>query len=166
MSKLKFLPVLFLFGCAASSADEPADKKLTTAEVSSLGARSWAQLECAAIASFSEDNAQLKPLFEAGRRDGLAFIANAKARPKEAKQIFDKVPMIMSWRLEGPSPDFMLGRVWEATVEYVGDELEGRDTWSHQERDPKAAPVDRVLRKALASNRFRERNCPLLIPAG
>jgi hypothetical protein len=84
------------------------------------------------------------------------------ASPEQLKRITDKIPVIMLWRLEGPSPDFMLGRVWEATTEFVDDELEDRESWSHQKKDPDAKPIDAEVKRMRAENRYRERNCNLL----
>lgn len=160
MKRSAIMAALLLVGCSAHG--QPSATQKTPAEVGQLAANSWALLECGSIAWFAEDNKNAQSFFDRGLAKGKDFIEQAKARPGDRKAILDKVPMIMSMRLQGPSPDFMLGRVWEATLEYTDDELNGRDTWSHQQRDPKAAPVTGELRKATAAQRFRDRNCELL----
>jgi hypothetical protein len=154
------LAVLFT-GCSDTSSAQQNPK--SPEQIGESGARAWASFECAAIASFADDVKATQRHFEAGHQRGLEFLKLAKAAPDDQrKKITDKVPVIMLWRLEGPSPDFMLGRVWEATTEYVDDELEGRDTWSHQRKEGSDAPVDKEVKKMRAENRYRERNCNLL----
>lgn len=165
MARLRLAIILLLAGCTQIDAAANTDtQKRTPTEIGEQGARAWANLECATIAMFAKDDKNTEKLFTQGREEGLEFLAGARATtdPKESKAIRDKVPIIMGWRLEGPSDDFMLGRVWEATVLYVADGLEERSQWTHEPINPKAGPVTPELRQVKAENRFRKRNCDLL----
>lgn len=163
MTRLIAASFLLLGACSQPTGDQQAKGTQSPEEIGKLGSRSWAALECASIAMFAGDREKMAKLFEQGHRDGLKFIALTQAQKgTDQKKTLNKVPIIMGWRLEGPSPEFMLGRVWEATVEYTDDELGGRDSWSHQATDPKAKPVDEEVRKMTAENRFRQRNCELI----
>lgn len=162
MLKLIAAGLLMVTGCSVQKQQEQATSVKTPDEIGQLGAHSWAAFECAAIAMSAEQDGDLKRLFGVGHRDGLEFIEAAQAHKDQQREIMDKVPLIMVWELEGPSPDFMLGRVWKATTEYVDDEINGRDSWNHQVKDPKAPQLDKELLKLTAKNRFREHNCELI----
>jgi hypothetical protein len=153
------ISVLIIAACSAKDTAQAQSPE----QIGESGVRAWASFECAAIASFAGDSKGTERHFKAGYDRGLEFLKQAKAAsPDQLKRIGDKVPVIMLWRLEGPSPDFMLGRVWEATTELVDDDLEDRDTWSHQQKDRDAKPIDAKVKKMRAENRYRERNCNLL----
>lgn len=144
---------------------EPAESKLPAAEIAQLGSKGFAQFQCAAYASFSDtDKAKAEALFTKGRDSLTRFVETAKTVKDKAKDkaVADKVPMIVMQNLGGPSTDFMLGRIWSATMLYAEDELYHRSDWTHQLRDPKAAPPPKYLVEADAAQRFRDHNCELL----
>lgn len=166
---LKWIAVVFLSVTACSpqkqseaSSSEQSSKQ-TPEQIAQLGSRSWAAFECAALAGYVGNGAESERLFNVGHTAGLAFIKAAQAADQaHQERIMRKVPMIVSWHLGGPSPDFMLGRVWEAALQFADDEINERSTWDHQTENAKAEPVDKEVRKMRAENKFREGNCALI----
>jgi hypothetical protein len=149
---------------ALKGTQEPQESKLPPAEIAKLGAQGFSLFQCAAYATFADERDKVEPLFDKGRDSLTRFIETGKTIKDRAKEkaVTEKVPIIVLQHLGGPSTDFMVGRVWEATMLYAEDELYNREGWTHQKNDPKADAPDAEIVKAAAAQRFRDANCELL----
>lgn len=104
--------------------------------------------------------------FNAGLSDMRQFLTQWRASDNASfhKEVGNKVPMIITMELGGPSIDFEIGRVYSAVLWYVDDGLRDRDTWLHQKKDPSALPVEPEVVQMRAEQQYMDKNCALLAP--
>lgn len=121
-------------------------------EFAAMGLASWAAFECATLASHSKDAKAQERLFTHGYKLGQAFVSAARNGKIEAKDMSSKVPLGVVWLLEGPTTDFILGRIYENAQENsLKDVLKTDGIYNSNE-----------LQVSLARNKFRKSNCALL----
>lgn len=144
----------------------PATAQQTTAEaVAKLGDSSFAQFQCAVLAGFAKQP-NVDAHFNAGLSDMRQFLTRWRASDDASfrKDVGNKVPMIITMELGGPSIDFEIGRVYSAILWYVDDGLRDRDTWLHQKKDSGAPPVEPEVVQMRAEQQYKNKNCSLLAP--
>jgi hypothetical protein len=78
------------------------------------GRAMWSAFECSSLASKNGNAEEQGRLFLYGYNEGQQFIAAVKAKKIKKDDLSSEVPMIVLLLLEGPTPDFMLGRIFEA----------------------------------------------------
>jgi hypothetical protein len=82
-----------------------------------LATRSWTSFACASLASEMKDEKEQERLFTMGYNDGKTAI-KAMQEGKISKEDINKgVPVMFLLLLQGPSADFMLGRIYEAAMD-------------------------------------------------
>lgn len=77
----------------------------------------FAAFECAALAAFAELPQERERLFAYGYKQGLAFAAAWKAKKVETADIARGVPVGVLLRMSGPTPDFIVGRIYDGAHE-------------------------------------------------
>lgn len=165
--------LMLLTACSAAPAPVPVIETATPEAVGELAGKTLALWECSALASWVDNKPQAERLFKAGFATGSKFIAQAKLidDPALQKRMGDRVPIIISQNLGGPSNDFMLGRIMGAIGLDVEDKASDRETWTHQENHPRGtnerltdadSKIRSELRNAKAEQLFRDQNCALL----
>ncbi len=121
-------------------------------ELALMGRETWSAFICSALAENSNDFKEQERLFTFGYKQGLKFIDALKSEKIKKEDISNEVPMGVLMRLEGPTPDFMLGRVNEAALESVVENVfNAGETFK----------LDKA-REATAKKEFRKRNCQLI----
>ncbi|TXL62467.1 hypothetical protein [Zeimonas arvi] len=104
------------------------------------------------MASQLGDAGEAERLFLLGYREGLAFIASVQAGKIPHEIMRTEVPWLMKLLLQGPTPDFMLGRVYEAAVDSaLEDVLKTGDRLNDEE-----------LKKSIATRKYHNWNCKIL----
>ena len=99
-----------------------------------------------------KDEKQTERLFELGLSSGRQFIESVRAGKVTREDISAEVPIGLVMLLQGPSTDFILGRIFESVQEYALKEVvKSKDGVNEK-------PVQAVI----ASNMFRAANCSLL----
>ena len=161
------LAVLASAGCTQSQTTKSSATRIAPDQVAALASKGFALFTCEQLAEAAGDIPEKKrqDLFDRGRAAFASYIDEAKASandPARDKAISQKVPMIVLMHLGGPTTDFMVGRIFEATTTSVEDELYERSSWTHQAIDPKATPPSAEMVKPHAAQRYRERNCDLI----
>lgn len=73
---------------------------------------SWNAFECSSLASKAGTPAKQERLFLYGYQQGMTFISALQAGKIKQKDLDSESPWIMLLLLEGPNPDFMLGRIY------------------------------------------------------
>lgn len=121
-------------------------------EYAVMGRTTWAAFECSVLASKMRDQPEQERLFNTGYRAGLAFIAAAQAKKVERADLSSEVPLGLLLLLQGPTPDFMLGRVFEAAQD---EALKGIQKSADQ-----VNPDD--VQRTLAQSKFGKQNCRLI----
>lgn len=113
-----------------------------------LANETWSAFECSVLAENSKNSEEQERLFLFGYKQGLRFIDALKSNKTNGKE----APWGMLLRLQGPTPDFMLGRVFEGASE---------SAWELIKQDGLIQNAEE-LRELAAENEFRKRNCKLI----
>lgn len=144
----RYLISLLLVACVTSSAIAEGSK-----DYAAKGKRAWAAFECSSLASVAGDEKQQASLFTLGFKEGKVFLKALQAGKIKKEDLNSEVPTIMLLLLEGPSHDFILGRVFENAQEHALKDIYGTD----------GRPQSEEERKILARNELSRRNCDLIV---
>ena len=121
-------------------------------ELARKGSAAWSAFECVALASKLNRPDDQKRLFEYGYDQGLQFIAALQAGKIKREDVSASVPIGVTFALQGPNPDFMLGRMYESAVtSALKDVFKSGDYYRTESEQDLAA----------ASN-FADANCDLI----
>lgn len=82
-----------------------------------MGRVSWSAFECSSLASVMNEDKDQERLFALGYQQGKAFIDALQKNRIELKDRNEQVPSGFLLLLQGPTPDFVLGRVFESAQE-------------------------------------------------
>lgn len=134
--------VLFSISANAESSEQYAIK----------GKKAWSAFSCSALAEMAGKQDEQERLFLLGYDEGKAFLNALRMNKIEQDDLNETVPMFMLMLLQGPSNDFMLGRVFEFAV----DEATKNAYQVYKETS------NEVLKKSTAETDFTSRNCSLL----
>lgn len=117
-----------------------------------MGQASWSAFECSSLAAESKNLQEQERLFLFGYEQGQKFIAAVEAEKIQQDDLSKEVPMIMLLLLEGPSPDFMLGRIYQMAQDSALEDV--YKTGGRFNSDE--------MKEALAENMFSKANCKLI----
>jgi hypothetical protein len=112
---------------------------------------SWSAFECSALASVMNDPNEHDRLFSSGYLHGKAFVGAVRSNRIEPKDLNEQVPSGFLMLLQGPTPDFVLGRVFESAQENVLKDV-----------ITPASVTSKDLQATLARRKFRSQNCGVL----
>jgi hypothetical protein len=139
---LSLLLVLSSVGASAQSSEEYAQ----------MGQATWSAFECSALAAHLKNSKEQERLFQFGLSQGKAFIEAVQSGKVKKEDLSKGVPIGLLWLLEGPSPDFMLGRIFESAMDHALD-----DVFKTKDRIN-----DDAVQQLLAADKFRASNCQLV----
>lgn len=122
------------------------------AQEAQLGHLSWAAFYCATLAGQANEQSEQERLFILGYQSGLSFVDALQEGRVTEEQIDATVPLVVMLSLSGPTPDFMLGRLYEAAAEKAYDDVSG-------EFERVISPE---IRRSVAMGLFSSNNCILL----
>lgn len=117
-----------------------------------MATASWSAFECSSLASTVGNRKEQERLFLYGYEQGKTFISAVQAGKVEQKDLSSEAPWIMLLLLEGPSPDFMLGRIYASAQDSALKEV--FKTGDHFNSDEE--------QRIIAVNEFRKLNCQLI----
>ena len=101
-----------------------------------------------------KDKNEQARLFMVGYQQGKDFIEAFRTNRIEPKDLKEQVPFLFLMRLQGPTPDFILGRVYESAKDNaLKDVLTTSDGLTSDD-----------LQAKLAGNKFIKQNCRFLRP--
>jgi hypothetical protein len=121
-------------------------------EFAVLGQVTWSAFECASWAGVMKDRVEQDRLFNIGLSSGRRFIDAVRAGKVRENDISVQVPVGLVMLLQGPSTDFMLGRIFERVQDHALKEVvSSKDTINEP-----------AVQAVIAGNKFRSSNCQLL----
>ena len=82
-----------------------------------MGSQAWSAFECSILALKSNNRKEQERLFKYGYKQGKIFITALKEGKILKEDLEAEVPIILILLLEGPSTDFMLGRIFENALD-------------------------------------------------
>ncbi len=116
-----------------------------------MGSVSWSAFECSSLASVMNEEKEQERLFSLGYQQGKAFIDALQKNRVELKDRNEQVPSGFLLLLQGPTPDFMLGRVFESAQENALKDVITPNSIA-----------SRDFQATLARTKFTKQNCSLL----
>jgi hypothetical protein len=146
--KAMILALFVLFGGIAN-ADPNAARK------------AWSAFSCAVFAELSGKPSEQERLFKLGYTSARRFVADMAASPQD-ESIREGAPVGILLLLEGPSEEFIVGRIFESVTEHAYDQVVKRDSAGKSIHEPAKWLVDEELKKSRANHLYRERNCELV----
>ena len=151
--QLEKIGLVFLFGlsCNASSANDELFKKADLL---------WAYFDCAVYAELANPEMQLG-LFEKGMEIGREYY-QAQLSGQITREMAKEIPVVISWRA-GPTPDFLLGSLWEDRFNDIWDDVDKEykcGMWSPEK--PYRFECKDEYRTRMYEDKFREKNCAVL----
>lgn len=120
----------------------------------------WSAFQCAVYAEMAGDQKEQARLFDIGVKAGRNFLEALKG-PGMPPEVQSEVPIAVVILLEGPSPDFIVGRIFESAVRDAYDDIVTRDN-SGMPLDASKYTQDLELRKSRAQSKYINANCVLL----
>lgn len=124
----------------------------TSKEYAVMGRELWSALQCAAWASKAEEEGQEERLFTYGYEQGKRFLKALEAGKIEQEDISNEVPIGVTWLLQGPTHEFILGRLYESSYDDALKEVFKTDEEFNSDE----------LQKIIAADKFRGGNCELI----
>lgn len=121
-------------------------------ELAAMGLATWSAFECSTLAAKTKNAKEQERLFLYGYRQGQTFIAAVRAGKIDRKDLSSVVPVFVMLLLEGPTTDFMLGRIYEYAQRNVLKDV----LTTEQELN-----TDDVQTR-LAQSKFLKANCGLI----
>ena len=113
--KLKLLLVTATLA-ACTTISNAADEKAL------LGRIMWSAFECSAFAELSEYKTEQERLYLVGLNAGRAFLEAMKAGQISEQAVKDDVPINVLQRLEGPSNEFVINKIYAAATGNAHDD--------------------------------------------
>ena len=124
----------------------------SSSDYAAMGKAAWSAFECSALAEKSKNPKEQERLFKYGYAQGLKFIEAIQAEKVKGEDLSKGVPIMMLLLLQGPTPDFMLGRVFEGALDSaLEDVYKTSEKFNSDE-----------MQETIAKNKFWKQNCQLI----
>jgi hypothetical protein len=150
---MKLASTLILVSTLLATSVLNAAESTPSKELAARGRRVWAIFECCALASVAEEKDLRERLFQYGYSEGRAFLKAIEDGKVSRADLSREVPVGLLLLLQGPSVDFILGRIYAGAEENALDKIYRGDVAGNSD-----------LAKALAKEELHKRNCELLTP--
>lgn len=112
----------------------------------------WSAFQCSVLAEKANNMAEQKRLFEYGYAQGKKFIAALDAGNAKKDDVPGAAPFSMLLLVRGPTPDFALGRIFEAALRAaLEDVFAANDAYASE-----------GMQQSAATREFWKRNCSLI----
>ncbi len=132
--------------------DITTDYNLGSKEYATMGRQVFSAFQCSSWASINDDQVEAERLFIYGYEQGQKFLGALSAQKIKQEDISSQVPIGVTMLLQGPSEEFILGRIHSSAEEDALDEVfKTGDDFNDDE-----------LQKFIASNKYSDGNCELL----
>jgi hypothetical protein len=115
-----FLAAAFLFGPATATADEESWR------LARQGKLAYVAFSCATLARHMGDDTKAKTAFNIGVESARKFVEAIRSNRVLDSDFRSEVPRLVMWTLQGPSTDFIVGRIFQATSDYQDDYVNER----------------------------------------
>ena len=142
------LIVLLLLSYSVTSTVQAEDSK----ELSMLGKKFYVAFGCSILAEIGGNSNEQERLFLYGYETGKYFIESLEKNKIKKEDFSSNVPLAVSLTLQGPSADFILGRMYEVALEYsLKDVYNSGDKYNSQE-----------VQEIKAKTKYQNQNCELI----
>ena len=111
----------------------------------------WSAFQCSTFAELLGDQKEQARLFDLGIKAGREFLEAARNKQIPSEIADKEVPMGVIWLMNGPSNDFIIGRVYENALGEAVTQVNKDDNFN-----------DKTLSKQVAHNYYQKGNCVVL----
>ena len=129
-------------------------------EKARLGRVMWSAFQCSIFGELSDNKKEQARLFQIGLKAGRDFLEALNANQITQEAMNTEVPVAVIMMLQGPSIEFIVGRIYEAALSDAYDEIVKR-------RNGMTLPIsdwvhDEGVKKIKANTKFLANNCLLI----
>jgi hypothetical protein len=129
-------------------------------EKARLGRVMWSAFQCFTFADISKNEKERTRLFQVGLKAGRGFLEALNSGQISEKTVREEVPIGVTIMLQGPSIDFILGRIFEGAMsdayDYIVKQANGMPLETSQ------WIMDGEVKKMKAEITFLKNNCALV----
>ncbi|MFQ6238253.1 hypothetical protein [Sinorhizobium meliloti] len=126
-----------------------------------LSRLAWSAFECHELARISGDDGEKDRLFKVGLDASMTFVEKFRAGEISEDDRFMHVPGGISRAMEGPSVEFVVGRIYQVVAGNTYEDVTQRDSGGKR-LPPEKYVVDPVEVTGIARTKYREANCELI----
>jgi len=144
--------MLVLSGCACTGTTSSswfADDSLKHAQKGKLALSAF---QCSTYSKYMDKPKEQERLFKLGYKAGIDFLKAFKANKIKEEDLKNNVPLVGVMLLQGPSEDFILGRMFEYMTGVATDDIFGTAEKHNSDE----------FSKMIAEDKFRKENCKFL----
>lgn len=116
-------------------------------EFARMGQATWSAFRCSTLAALGSNQNEQERLFKVGYDSGKRFFAAIESKKIQPADMDSEVPLAIMTLMGDPSPDFVLGWIFEAAMDSAAKDV---------------LNPNRFLQKTLAQSKFASQNCGLL----
>ena len=132
-----------------------------TTEKLKMAATMWASFKCSVLAVTAENRNEATRLFEVGYNAGQIFMKALHAGEFTKKHLRSGVPTVVYLSLQGPSADFVIGRLHAMATEDAMDAIVKKDG-NNRVLPSDQWVTEKAVQKIKAEGAFLRANCELL----
>lgn len=125
---------------------------LSSSDYAAMGSETWSAFQFSVLAEKSNDIDEQKRLFEYGYVHGLEFIKAIQDGKVSRDDLSRSTPLMVLLLLQGPTPDFILGRIFEGALTSALEDVYRTNGNSNSDE----------VQELIAKNKFTGKNCQLI----
>lgn len=134
---------------------------LATPEDAKLGMVAFSAWECHIYASQAGDQAESERLFNMGLEVATEFVSKLRAGKIDRKDTFEHTPMSIMGAVQGPTDEFVVGRVYQLIGSSTFDKM-AKKSVDGTTLELKDWITDPATLKSIAETKFRQANCGMI----
>ncbi|MDU0365136.1 hypothetical protein RWK44_32730 [Rhizobium sp. 25PS6] len=150
---MRRLIVLLTFMVAGSTAASEQEAKLSRL--------AWAAFECHELALIADNQPEKERLFRIGSGTSTKFVEAVRAGKVSDNEMFNFVPGGIARATDGPSVEFVVGRIYQLIVADTFENVTQEDS-SGKALPPDKWVADPFEMKGIAQTKYRAANCELI----
>lgn len=133
----------------------PASSDEESWKLARLGKQAYEAFSCSTLAA-EAGNDEVEVAFNVGLDSARRFVEALQAGKIEQADFTSEVPMLVGWSLEGPTTDFIVGRIFQAVSGYTSDAVSDE---ASKFSEPGNYDALKAERQRVASLKHRENDC-------
>ncbi|MBY5332163.1 hypothetical protein [Rhizobium leguminosarum] len=150
MGRLLILLTLMVAGPSAASEQD-----------AKLGRLAWSAFECHELALIADNQPEKERLFRLGSDASTTFVEAVRAGKVSDNEMFNFVPGGIARATDGPSVEFVVGRIYQLVVSNTFENVTQEDN-SGKALPPEKWVADPFEMKGIAQTKYRAANCELI----
>lgn len=134
---------------------------LASEDDAKLARTAWSAWQCHQFAFYAKDAAESERFFNLGLNAARTFVTKLHAGQITRDETFKHAPIAVMFVAQGPSVDFVVGRIYSAVAQDTFDSMAKKDS-SGAAMPSEKWITDTSLLKSIAESKYRDANCDLI----